>query len=102
VIYASYYNNLFPEQVFHVSRSIEIILAPFVGGIGTLFGPIVGAFLLTGLAETLTAALAALGIDVPGAKQIFYGICLLFVVTALPDGVWPWLRKHIGMTERGP
>jgi branched-chain amino acid transport system permease protein len=102
VVYAFYYNNLFPEQVFHISRSIEIILAPIVGGVGTLFGPIVGAVLLTGLAETLTAALATLGIDVPGAKQIFYGICLLIVITALPDGVWPWLRKHAGMAERGP
>ena len=57
VIYAFYYNNLFPEQVFHISSSIEIILAPFVGGVGTLFGPVLGAFVLTGLAETLTGAL---------------------------------------------
>ena len=82
MIYAFYYNNLFPEQVFHISRSIEIILGPIVGGIGTLFGPILGAVVLTGLAETLTAALAAAGIDLPGAKQVFYGICLLVVVTA--------------------
>jgi len=100
VIYAFYYNNLFPEQVFHILRSIEIILGPIVGGVGTLFGPILGAFLLTGLAETLTAALAALGIDLPGAKQVFYGLCLLLVVTALPDGVWPWLSRRIGLTER--
>jgi len=100
VIYAFYYNNLFPEQVFHILRSIEIILGPIVGGVGTLFGPILGAFLLTGLAETLTAALAALGIDLPGAKQVFYGICLLLVVTALPEGVWPWLSRRIGLTER--
>ena len=100
VIYAFYYNNLFPEQVFHILRSIEIILGPIVGGVGTLFGPILGAFLLTGLAETLTAALAALGIDLPGAKQVFYGVCLLLVVTALPDGVWPWLARRIGLTER--
>ncbi len=101
VIYAFYYNNLFPEQVFHILRSIEIILAPIVGGVGTLFGPILGAFLLTGLAETLTATLSALGIDLPGAKQVFYGICLLLVITALPEGVWPWVRKRVGMTERG-
>ena len=101
VIYAFYYNNLFPEQVFHISRSIEIILGPIVGGIGTLVGPILGAFILTGLAETLTTTLAAFGIDVPGAKQVFYGICLLLVITALPDGVWPWLRKRIGLTEQG-
>jgi branched-chain amino acid transport system permease protein len=100
VIYAFYYNNLFPEQVFHILRSIEIILGPIVGGIGTLFGPILGAFLLTGLAETLTAALAALGIDLPGAKQVFYGICLMLVVMTLPEGVWPWVCKRIGLTER--
>ncbi len=100
VIHAFYYNNLFPEQVFHILRSIEIILGPIVGGVGTLFGPILGAFILTGLAETLTAALAALGIDLPGAKQVFYGICLLLVITALPEGVWPWLSKRIGLAER--
>jgi len=100
VIYAFYYNNLFPEQVFHISRSIEIILGPIVGGIGTLFGPILGAVVLTGLAETLTAALAAAGIDLPGAKQVFYGVCLLLVITTLPDGVWPWVRKRIGLAER--
>jgi branched-chain amino acid transport system permease protein len=100
VIYAFYYNNLFPEQVFHISRSIEIILAPIVGGIGTLFGPILGAFILTGLAETLTETLHAFGVDVPGAKQVFYGICLLGVIMALPDGVWPWLSRRLGLTER--
>ncbi len=57
VIYAFYYNNLFPEQVFGISRSIEIILGPIVGGVGTLFGPILGAFVLTGLAETLNSAI---------------------------------------------
>lgn len=100
VIYAFYYNNLFPEQIFHISRSIEIILGPIVGGIGTLFGPILGAFVLTGLAEVLTGALDAAGIDVPGAKQVFYGICLLLVIMALPDGIWPWLKRRLGLEER--
>lgn len=100
VIYAFYYNNLFPEQVFHISRSIEIILGPIVGGVGTLFGPIIGAFLLTGMSESLIAALHALGIDIPGAKQVFYGFCLLLVIAALPDGIWPWLSRRIGLSER--
>jgi branched-chain amino acid transport system permease protein len=97
VIYAFYYNNLFPDQVFNIARSIEIILGPIVGGIGTLFGPILGAFVLTSLAETLTSVLALLGIDIPGAKQVFYGLCLLLVIMALPDGVWPWLSRLIGL-----
>ena len=102
VFFAFYYNNLFPEQVFHISRSIELILAPIIGGIGTLFGPIIGAFLLTGLSEVMHALMSAFGFDVPGAKQVFYGICLLVVVTLLPDGVWPWLARLLGVKERRP
>ena len=102
VFYAFYYNNLFPEQVFHISRSIELILAPIIGGIGTLFGPIIGAFLLTGLSELMQELLAVLGLDVPGAKQVFYGVCLLVVVMVLPGGVWPWLARMLGVTGRQP
>jgi branched-chain amino acid transport system permease protein len=98
VFFAFYYNNLFPEQVFHISRSIELILAPIIGGVGTLLGPIVGAVLLTGLAEGLTETLTALGFDAPGAKQVFYGLCLLVVVTLVPDGVWPPLARALRLT----
>ena len=101
VVFAFYYNNLFPEQIFHVSRSIELILGPIIGGIGTLFGPIVGAFLLTGLAEGLRELMLQLGIDVPGVKQVFYGLCLLLVVVFLPDGVWPPIARRLGL-RRGP
>ena len=100
VFFAFYYNNLFPEQVFHISRSIEIILAPIIGGIGTLFGSVLGAFVLTGLSELMTELLHRAGIDVPGAKQVFYGLCLLVVVIALPDGIWPWLARRLGLERR--
>ena len=100
VFYAFFYNNLFPEQVFGISRSIEIILGPIIGGIGTLFGPILGAFVLTGLAETLNAVMSAFGLELPGARQVFYGVCLLLVVVALPDGVWPPLARRLGVAER--
>jgi branched-chain amino acid transport system permease protein len=97
VVFAFYYNNLFPEQIFHISRSIELILGPIIGGIGTLAGPIVGAFLLTGLAEGLRELMLQLGIDVPGVKQVFYGLCLLLVIMFLPDGVWPPMAKKLGL-----
>ena len=102
VFYAFFYNNLFPEQVFSISRSIEIILGPNIGGIGTLFGPILGAFVLTGLAEMLNAVMSAFGLELPGARQVFYGVWLLLVVVALPDGVWPPLARRLGVAERKP
>jgi branched-chain amino acid transport system permease protein len=100
VFFAFYYNNLFPEQVFHISRSIELILAPIIGGVGTLFGPVLGAFVLTGLSESVTELLHALGFDWPGVKQVFYGICLLIVVMVLPDGIWPWLARRLGLEHK--
>jgi branched-chain amino acid transport system permease protein len=100
VFYAFYYNNLFPEQTFHILRSIEIILGPIIGGVGTLFGPIIGAFLITGLAEVLQEFLTAYGLDIPGVKRVFYGVCLLLVIMALPNGIWPPLARLLRLDKR--
>jgi len=100
VFFAFYYNNLFPEQIFHISRSIEIILGPIIGGIGTLFGPILGAAVLTILADSITELLAALGWEFPGVKQVFYGIVLLVVVMFLPHGIWPTLARKLGLERK--
>ena len=95
VFLAFYYNNLFPSDAFGMHRSIEIILAPIIGGLGTFAGPILGAFLLGILGETATAALSALGVHAAGAKQLVYAFVLLLIVMYLPGGVWPWLAGKI-------
>jgi branched-chain amino acid transport system permease protein len=92
---AFYYNNLFPEQIFHISRSIEIMLGPIIGGLGTLFGPIVGAAFLTLLAEAATELMAALGWQFAGLKQLVYGVVLLVVIVFVPNGVWNPLAKKL-------
>jgi branched-chain amino acid transport system permease protein len=97
VFFAFYYNNLFPEQIFHISRSIEIILGPIIGGIGTLFGPVLGAAVLTLLSDGITEGLAAMGWEVPGIKQVFYGVVLLLVIMFLPHGIWPALARRLGL-----
>ncbi len=93
VFFAFYYNALFPDQAFGMPRSIEIILGPIVGGLGTLFGPILGAIILTPLGETITWATEALGFKAAGIKQLFYGLSLLAIIKFLPDGVWPRLKR---------
>ena len=97
---AFYYNNLFPETAFAMGRSIEFTLAPIIGGLGTLFGPIVGAVVLTGLGEAFTDLSDVL--HIPGIKQIFYGLALLVIVMYRPAGVWPWLADKLGLEERQP
>jgi len=100
VFFAFYYNNLFPEQIFHISRSIEIILGPIIGGLGTLFGPILGAAVVTILADSITEIMAFAGIEVPGVKQVFYGLCLLVVIMFLPHGIWPPIARRLGLKDR--
>ena len=100
VFQAFYFNNLFPEQVFSMGRSIEIILPAIVGGIGTLIGPILGAFILTPLGELLTFLIEVTGFDLPGLKQLFYGVALVVIVVYRPDGVWPWLADRLGLVRR--
>jgi branched-chain amino acid transport system permease protein len=102
VFLAFYNNNLFPDRVFDMSRSIELILAPVVGGLGTVFGPVVGAFILTPLGEALMALTEKLGINAPGAKALFYGLALMVIIVLRPGGVWPWLARVLGLTERRP
>lgn len=96
VFIAFYYNNPFPEQIFHIGRSIELILGPIIGGLGTLFGPIIGATLLTLLAEVATELMTALGWQFAGLKQLVYGVILLVVIVFLPHGVWGPLENKLG------
>jgi branched-chain amino acid transport system permease protein len=100
VFFAFYYNNLFPEQIFNIGRSIEIILGPIIGGVGTLFGPVLGAAVLTILADGITEVLAAFGVEIPGVKQVFYGLVLLVVVMFLPHGIWPPVARRLGLARR--
>src|SRR6266571_86700 len=102
VFYAFYYRNMFPAQVFDIGRSIELILAPIIGGLGTVFGPIVGALILTPLGEALIAATQRLGLDAPGTKAVFYGLALMVIIWLRPNGVWPWLADVLGIRSKGP
>ena len=97
---AFYDNNLYPDTAFGISRSVDIITAPIIGGLGTLFGPILGAFVLTMLSETMTSLSANLGVN--GLKQWIYGATLLAIVMLQPAGLWPWLKTLLRLDEGKP
>jgi branched-chain amino acid transport system permease protein len=98
VWYAFYYNNLFPESTFATGKSIELILGTVVGGVGTLFGPIIGAFILTPLGELLTYMTE--GVKLDGVKTFFWGICVAAIVLFRPTGIWPWIAGLLRLTVR--
>src|SRR5262247_2091271 len=89
--YAFYLFSLQPNAVFGIPLSVEIIIRPIVGGAGTLFGPILGSFILSPLAELSRAYFQAGGWS--GAHLIIYGALLIAVVLFLPQGAYPFLRR---------
>ena len=97
VFLAFYNNNLYPETTFAMERSIETILPAIIGGLGTLFGPILGAVVLTTLNQSLTEMTAAWGIN--GIKQLLYGLILAVVVIAQPRGLWPFIAERLGLAR---
>jgi branched-chain amino acid transport system permease protein len=68
--------------------SVEALLAPIIGGIGTVFGPLLGAFLLLGLGEVTKTLFANLfGGAWPGADLVVFGILLILCVAFAPRGL---------------
>ena len=92
LVFAFYQNSLFPEQTFAMARSIEFIMGPIVGGVGTLLGPIVGALLLTPMGEGLAYVVDMMNLHLPGLKHLFYGLAMLLIMLFMPKGLWPFLQ----------
>lgn len=63
--------------------SIEALLVPIIGGVGTLFGPLIGALVVRALGE---AALLVTG-DAPGLDLVVFGCVLVLVVGLSPRGL---------------
>ena len=100
VFFAFYNNSLFPRRIFGFARSMEIILGPVIGGLGTLFGPVVGAVALVVLGDGTTEILARAGVDLPGARQVVHGLLLLLVTIYLPNGCGRRWRARSGFEPR--
>jgi len=63
--------------------SIEALLAPIVGGIGTVFGPLLGALAVRILGELTRLAVG----DAPGLDLVIFGSVLILVVAFAPRGI---------------
>ena len=83
--------HLSPDRVMSMGLSIEIILRPIIGGMGTVLGPLVGSFLITLPAEWTRAYLAEVGR--PGLHMVIYGFVLIFAVFFFPGGIMPLLKR---------
>jgi branched-chain amino acid transport system permease protein len=104
--FVQYFFFIEPSLAFGVRVSIDILLRPIVGGMGTIWGPLIGALFLTPLAEFTRAFVRTppeflnfiegrAGVDV-----MIFGAILIVVIIFMPDGIvgatrrfWHWVKK---------
>ncbi|MCX8034338.1 MAG: branched-chain amino acid ABC transporter permease [Thermodesulfovibrio sp.] len=69
-----------PESAFDISRTVEPIFISYIGGVGTVIGPIIGSLLLVPIGEVLRTEFTT-------AHLLFYGIMLILFATFFPKGL---------------
>ena len=95
VLYAQFNFFFDPDSIFSlVGISVRVALICIIGGIGTLWGPIIGALFLLPLEELFNATLSGKG---AGWSQLAYGVILIAIILVEPRGlqalVGRWRRQ---------
>ena len=93
--YVQVFQYIDPGIAFGPATSVEALVAAIVGGLGTLWGPLLGAVLLHLLAEITRNLFGQL----PGLNLVIYGVVLVLMVMFLPRGlagVFDRLRSRRG------
>jgi branched-chain amino acid transport system permease protein len=81
--YVQVFQYIDPGIAFGPATSVEALVAAIVGGIGTLWGPLLGALVLHVLADITRNMFGQL----PGINMVIYGVVLVMIVMFLPRGI---------------
>jgi len=77
-----------PQSVFILALSLTVVIMVLLGGIGTVWGPVVGGIVLGLIMETLWFRF-------PFIHELILGLLLIAIVLFMPSGVIGWLRRLI-------
>jgi branched-chain amino acid transport system permease protein len=86
--YAQYFLFIDSSIAYGPSISVEALLAPIIGGAGSVFGPLLGALVVRALGEAAKGVVS----DAPGLDLAIYGTVLILVVAFAPRGIAGLLR----------
>jgi branched-chain amino acid transport system permease protein len=118
-LYAVYVGFIDPTTVLSLELSVQIVLICIIGGIGSIWGPVIGAVVLIPLSEALrsniiTEGLVKIGMVNPDsavgsflkerlgqAHVLIYGILVVIVILFMPDGILGFFKKLAVKRERG-
>jgi branched-chain amino acid transport system permease protein len=82
-LYAVYLGFVSPE-ITSPARAADPVIVTILGGVGTLYGPIVGAFAYTGMKDVISKLI--------GNWELFIGFLLVFIMLAGEKGIWGTLQ----------
>ncbi|MFP1632804.1 ABC transporter permease subunit [Zhengella sp. ZM62] len=80
-----------PDTVFGMLTSAQALIVTLFGGVGTVWGPIIGAAILIPLAETLHAEVGNL---LHGIQGVVYGVAIIIIILVAPEGLM-WKIRDI-------
>lgn len=89
-LYAQYIMYIDPMSTLRVLRNIDIIMVPIIGGVGTVLGPVLGAFIFIPIREYTRSALSG---TATGLGWVVFGIVLLLISLYRPGGL---LNEYAG------
>jgi branched-chain amino acid transport system permease protein len=89
--YAHYVTFIDPYTLLNLNMALEITIYAIVGGLGTLWGPLLGSAVLVPLAEGMRASL---GRSYAGIHLVVYGAALIGIVLFAPEGFMGLLRPR--------
>ena len=85
-----------PEAVFGVLVIVQTLTVVLVGGVGSKWGPVIGAALMIPIGETLDATV---GDRLPGVQGVVYGVALMLVMRFAPEGLY-WRARSLWRGRR--
>lgn len=91
--YGLYFRYIDPDAVFSVALSVEMVFTAVVGGIATVWGPLVGAVVLVTISEVFRERFAS-------GHLVFYGLFMMLAIRYLPDGIWGRMRRALAPRAR--
>jgi branched-chain amino acid transport system permease protein len=74
-----------PQSVFGMLVSAQALTVAMFGGVGTVWGPVIGSVILIPLAETLNAEA---GTRFPGIQGVIFGLAIVCVILLAPEGLF--------------
>jgi branched-chain amino acid transport system permease protein len=102
--YMNYMAFIDPQVVFSLHHiSIMAILVSIIGGVGTIWGPPLGAFIMVWLQETFRSSLFGLAPRwISEAHVLAFGILVILVIRYLPNGIVGDWHKIVAVFSRKP